>query len=1135
MKKSTTICLISIIVLSLLTLLGMISAADTEKGLDYSDPSSAVKIDISASELVSLLTKDEISKAESEFLDSAYKNPFSYTDLIPSSLVSASYTDNTTLSVTARDYSYTSRDGYSVIFVPTSVAIGDKILSLSFDDATNTYTAALENTDHTLEAIVRVNYTSVIHPEKEISDQYINAAYYLALDVKARSDAYDILLAGYNDEVLAYQKYTDEMTEYKKALLLFEKYKEDKKAYESKLAEYNLALDEYNRYKAEMDKYEDYLEELESYNKQLAAYKKYVSDHTKYTQNKKKYEAYINSLTKYRVAMATMENVFLVSESGHCMVNTLNGDTVDTVVAHKDELVNAGKANPDDIENANTATLRLRELLKGYRHITKENEKYAYYSLHYAEIRDNFKLLFNSLYSLFNNTAVKEALTAYNRFDRYVEFVCHLYVLSTGFDDTRLRNSDFYLEGSYNLATGKLNRYYFYDVLEECQIPEDTNSADPSKTGSWPTVVEEPVKPKAVKNPGNPPAEVLHPGDAPIVPAKPTEPEVVLEPVCPDEVKAPSDPPVKPVFTALEKALLSALLSSELKMRDLSDEYTVEISSYTEKYVAAEEECVVSFYSYDGKTLIDRYILTYGEEIVYNGKTPAREENAQYRYTFKGWVDENGNEAVFGAAQSESVSYFAVFDYYVKQYTVTFIVDGASVSMQYDYGSTPSFGATPTKPSNEKYHYSFASWDKDITTVTSDAIYTAVFDSTLRSYVITFNVDGRIYERTVPFGSVPSFDESTEKSPDSFYLYTFKGFDKELSEVTEDTEYTAIYEKSALSSIDGVPVEVISSGNEYSVTADSTVTLDKILELAKKHGLSIKIKFTNGTLEIPSFVAEEMAKIGSVSISLSKKNENRYLASITSSDGSMITLSSEITLKISNDSYISSSTKVYLEKEDDSHQAVSFSQNASEITLKLKGTSAFVLVNEYRVTLPSLDSALISCGSSVYTENSKLTLELLIDEGYYLKEIYAIGNITNTRYELDGLTLTMPCEDITILCEVDIKEYTVIFISDGKEISKKTYKHGDTVEIPPSPTKDPVGEYVYTFFGWDKEVTSALDDAVYTAIFNESILSSDDDYTISPDRFIGFAITVISVFVLFVGGIIFLIVYLKKRKKKGNA
>ena len=73
MKRSTTICLISIIVLLLLTLLGMISAADTEKGLDYSDPSSAVKIDISASELVSLLTKDEIESIQSKLLDQAYE------------------------------------------------------------------------------------------------------------------------------------------------------------------------------------------------------------------------------------------------------------------------------------------------------------------------------------------------------------------------------------------------------------------------------------------------------------------------------------------------------------------------------------------------------------------------------------------------------------------------------------------------------------------------------------------------------------------------------------------------------------------------------------------------------------------------------------------------------------------------------------------------------------------------------------------------------------------------------------------------------------------------------------------------------------------------------------------------------
>ena len=63
-------------------------------------------------------------------------------------------------------------------------------------------------------------------------------------------------------------------------------------------------------------------------------------------------------------------------------------------------------------------------------------------------------------------------------------------------------------------------------------------------------------------------------------------------------------------------------------------------------------------------------------------------------------------------------------------------------------------------------------------------------------------------------------------------------------------------------------------------------------------------------------------------------------------------------------------------------------------------------------------------------------------------------------------------------------EYKIQFVDhDGTVIDEKTYHYGDTVTVPEDPKRDEDDNYTYTFKGWDKEIASVTEDAVYTATY----------------------------------------------------
>ena len=128
---------------------------------------------------------------------------------------------------------------------------------------------------------------------------------------------------------------------------------------------------------------------------------------------------------------------------------------------------------------------------------------------------------------------------------------------------------------------------------------------------------------------------------------------------------------------------------------------------------------------------------TYNHGSTVTPPTATKTADAQYTYTFDHWDPTVSYTAVGDA------TYTAVFSKKTNQYTITFLNWDNSVleSKAWDYGSTPSYDKTPTRPSDEEHDYTFTGWSPAISTVTQDATYTAIYNGSTVSYTLTLDGD----------------------------------------------------------------------------------------------------------------------------------------------------------------------------------------------------------------------------------------------------------------------------------------------------------------------------------------------------------------------------------------------------------
>ena len=171
-------------------------------------------------------------------------------------------------------------------------------------------------------------------------------------------------------------------------------------------------------------------------------------------------------------------------------------------------------------------------------------------------------------------------------------------------------------------------------------------------------------------------------------------------------------------------------------------------------------------------------------------------------FIFSGWYNSDDVKVkpttVFTADQTVNAVYVDASDVY---WTINFYnaspADTVLESKSYQHGSIVTYGGeAPTLASTAQYTYTFKGWDVEPTNAVEDFDYHAVYDSTVRSYAITFiNTDSsKIESATFEYGKMPSCTKTPTREATVEWKYSHKGWKPALDFVTEDASYLAIYD-----------------------------------------------------------------------------------------------------------------------------------------------------------------------------------------------------------------------------------------------------------------------------------------------------------------------------------------------------
>ena len=129
-----------------------------------------------------------------------------------------------------------------------------------------------------------------------------------------------------------------------------------------------------------------------------------------------------------------------------------------------------------------------------------------------------------------------------------------------------------------------------------------------------------------------------------------------------------------------------------------------------------------------------------------------------------------------------------------KEYTITIVTNEGKSTIVCKEGEIPSLPEVESYVDGKLLHR-FLGWDKEVSAVTADTTYSALYDENgVNCYTIRWVLDSGVYTSTVAEGELPippkDFDQPIDK-PNA--TLTFGGWDKEITAASGDTLYKAKY------------------------------------------------------------------------------------------------------------------------------------------------------------------------------------------------------------------------------------------------------------------------------------------------------------------------------------------------------
>ena len=506
-----------------------------------------------------------------------------------------------------------------------------------------------------------------------------------------------------------------------------------------------------------------------------------------------------------------------------------------------------------------------------------------------------------------------------------------------------------------------------------------------------------------------------------------------------------------------------------------ADGATVNLTENTTLYAQWErQKFTVTWKNEDGTLLKTDENVAYGTMPAYNGEQPTKAGNAQYTYTFDGWMPEI-------TAVTADVTYTAKFKATVNTYTVTWVdEDGAELEKDenVEYGTMPAYnGVEPTKAATAQYTYTFKGWNPEIAAVTGNVTYKATYGQTVNKYTVTWvNEDGTVLETSeVEYGTVPAYNgvEPT-KAATAQYTYAFAGWTPEIAAVSGNATYTAKF-------TDTIRTYTVTWANWDGTVLETDENVEYGAEPEYNGETPTKaadVQYTytfNGWVPAVSSVTGDVTYTATFTETLNEytvmwKNGDTVLKSEQVAYGDMPVYSGETPTKAADEQY--------------TYTFKGWTPEIVKVTGDVTYTATFdQMLNTYTVTWKNWDGAVLETDENVEygttPEYNGETPTKAADAQY----TYTFKGWTPEIAEVTG--------DVT---------YTATFTETLNKYTV-TWKNGDTVletdkDVPygetpayngEQPTKAADVQYTYTFKGWTPEIVAVTGDVTYTATFDQTL------------------------------------------------
>lgn len=535
------------------------------------------------------------------------------------------------------------------------------------------------------------------------------------------------------------------------------------------------------------------------------------------------------------------------------------------------------------------------------------------------------------------------------------------------------------------------------------------------------------------------------------------------------------------------------------------------------------------------------------------------EDFVRENYVLTGWtIGENEYEPgasyeVVGDFENNKVSVVAKWE--AKKYTITWMNGEEEITTsQVAYGETPVYeGEAPVKAADDQYTYTFTGWTPEITAVTGDATYTAVFSTTVNKYAITFvDESGKVLQTgEVEYGQMPEYTgETPVKEPTAQFTYTFDGWTPELAAVTGEETYVAKFKEETRNytviwlSEDGqtefgrkdvpygeTPVyegEIPTKENEnpakytytfagwYKNDAEEPITVfDPVdgdvtykaafAETINKYTVTFKNdddtvleskEWEYGT--VPSYDTTGLVKESTAEYTYTFAGWTPEVAEVTKDAEYKATYSAvknTYTVTWNIDGVKTEETYEY-------GQMPSHSDPEKEDTAEYSYSFSGWQPSLCEVTGNAEYTAVFNAAKRSYTvtwQNDDGT-ELLAEQVEYGTIPVYTGRIpTKTgdeqyTYTFAGWTpnIAEVTGDVTYTATftTETNSYEVKWVDyDGTELKTETLEYGEMPTAPADPAREATAQYTYTFAGWTPAVGSVTKAVTYTAAYNETIRS----------------------------------------------